>query len=160
MDHDQFRRIYAVSFHQVFRYALAMTGQHSIAEEITQEAFLKLLRNGSGSEKIENPEAWLVRVARNLAIQAFRQRQKQIDRLPTTSDESPEDLLIGNERWRQILQAIAALSESQRDCLALREFAGLSYQSIAKELEISVDQVKVQLFRARQNLRQQLEGVK
>jgi len=72
MNNSGFEELYRRQFDYVYRYALALTGRHALAEEITQEAFTRLLNNGFAIRRIERPEAWLMRVARNLAMESFR----------------------------------------------------------------------------------------
>jgi hypothetical protein len=79
MNNSDFEELYNKQFDCVHRYALALTGRHSLAEEITQEAFTRLLNNGSCIKRIERPAAWLMRVARNLAMESFRDQAR--DRL-------------------------------------------------------------------------------
>ncbi len=159
MDSQEFGRLYKNQFDCVYRYSLALTGNPAFAEEITQEAFARLLRNGFGAHAIDRPEAWLMRVARNLAIESFRERAKDPSGFASANSRSPEQLLLGNEILRRVLQSLSKLAETQRECIALREFGGLSYQEIAGILGTSVDQVKVHIFRARQHLKKELEDL-
>ncbi len=159
MDKAEFGRLYESQFDCVYRYSLALTGNPAHAEEITQEAFTRLLRNGFASNSIERPEAWLMRVARNLAIGIFRERTRNGGTPPDSDPDSPERQLYRGEIMQRILHALSKLAQTQRDCIALREFGGLSYQEIAQITGISVDQVKVQLFRARQSLKKDLEDL-
>ncbi len=159
MDTEDFGRLYKNQFDCVYRYSLALTGNPASAEEITQEAFARLLRNGFETRAIDRPEAWLMRVARNLAIETFREQTKHPSEFASANSKSPEQLLLGNEILRRILQSLSRLAGTQRDCIALREFGGLSYQEIAEILGTSVDQVKVHIFRARQHLKKELEDL-
>jgi RNA polymerase sigma-70 factor (ECF subfamily) len=159
MDKADFGRLYESQFNCVYRYTLALTGNPACAEEITQEAFTRLLRNGFGPGLIERPEAWLMRVARNLAIGIFRERTRGGSETPDSDQNSPERQLYRSEIMQRILQALSKLAQTQRDCIALREFGGLSYQEIAQITGTSIDQVKVQLFRARQSLKKDLEDL-
>ncbi len=131
MDTEEFGRLYKNQFDCVYRYSLALTGNPASAEEITQEAFARLLRKGFQAPTIGRPEAWLMRVARNLAIETFRARAKETGRPAETNSRSPEQLLLGNEILQRILHSLSKLAESQRECIILREFGGLSYQEIA-----------------------------
>jgi RNA polymerase sigma-70 factor (ECF subfamily) len=159
MDSEEFGRLYKNQFDCVYRYSLALTGNAACAEEITQEAFTRLLRNGFKAQTIERPEAWLMRVARNLAIGAFREEARLHSGPAIAGSRSPEQLLYGNEILQRIVQALSKLADTQRECIAMREFGGLNYQEIAAILGTSVDQVKVHLFRARQHLKKDLEDL-
>jgi DNA-directed RNA polymerase specialized sigma24 family protein len=60
MNNSDFEELYSKQFDSVYRYALTLTGRHSVAEEITQEAFTRLLNNGSYIKRIEQPAArWI-----------------------------------------------------------------------------------------------------
>jgi RNA polymerase sigma factor (sigma-70 family) len=157
MDRSEFERLYYKQFDRVYRYALALTARPAHAEEIAQEAFARLLRDGNGH--IREPEAWLMRVARNLAVELIREQARSRSGFEVANSRDPEQLLLLDEIQRRLLTALAKLAESQRDCLALREYGGLSYEEIAGVMEISVDQVKVHLFRARQHLKKDLEDL-
>jgi len=68
-------------------------------------------------------------------------------------------LLCLSEITRRIFRSLSGPVQAQRECLALREFGGLSYQEIPEIMDTSIDQVKVQLFRARQHLRKEVEDL-
>jgi len=159
MKHTEVERLYGRQFDCVYRYALALTGRPELAEEITQEAFARLLRNGSGNGHILRPEAWLMRVARNLAIESFREQVRSRTGVEGPTSKNPEQHLFVSEIQQRVLSALSKLADSQRDCIALREYGGLSYEEIAGLMGTSVDQVKVQLFRARRHLKKELEDL-
>jgi RNA polymerase sigma-70 factor (ECF subfamily) len=159
MNNSDFEELYSKQFDCVYRYALALTGRHSLAEEITQEAFTRLLNNGSYIKRIERPAAWLMRVARNLAMESFRDQARDRLRPEGMIPMNPEQLFFTNEIQQRVLSAVRLLSETQRDFLSLREYGGLSYEEIADVMGTSIDQVKVQLFRARRNLSKHLEDL-
>ena len=156
---EDFALLYGKQFDCVYRYTLALTGNPACAEEIAQEAFARLLRDGSREIKIERPEAWLISVARNLAVDSFRKQGRERSGFEEAPPRNPEQQLILSEIQQRILSALSKLAQPQRDCIALREFGGLSYHEIAGVMGMSVDSVKVQLFRARHHLRKELEDL-
>jgi RNA polymerase sigma-70 factor, ECF subfamily len=158
MENDEFGRLYQRQFDCVYRYSLALTGNPARAEEVTQEAFARLLRNGF-ENTIARPEAWLMRVARNLSVETLREGVRERTVVPSKGSRNPEQLLYANEVLKRVLCALGKLTQTQKECIALREFAGLSYQEIAEVMSTSIDQVKVQLFRARQHLKKELEDL-
>ena len=156
MDPEAFERIYQRHFNRVYRYSLGMTGNVGLAEDVTQEAFYRLLQDGAGASRVVNPLAWLIRVARNLALDLFS--RGDVPAVPVIRhDPTPEDSLRLRSMRKQILDSVSQLSARQRDCIALREFGGFSYREISETLGISLDEVRVQLHRARRNLRSKLE---
>ena len=100
-----------------------------------------------------------MRVARNLAIETLRERTRERTDLPSAGCKNPEQVLYGSEILERVMSALAKLSQTQRECIALREFGGLSYREIADVTDTSIDEVKVQLFRARQHLKKDLEDL-
>jgi RNA polymerase sigma-70 factor, ECF subfamily len=159
MNNSDFEKLYGKQFDCVYRYALALTGRHSLAEEITQEAFTRLLNNGFNNKPIERPAAWLMRVARNMAMESFRNQARDRLQPDVMEPRNPEQVFFSNEIQQRVLSAIRMLPEAQRDSLSLREYGGLSYEEIADVMGTSIDQVKVQLFRARRNLSKHLEDL-
>ena len=70
------------------------------------------------------------------------------------STTSPQDKMIEKDRVMLVREIVASLPEKQRSCMQLREFEGKSYKEIAEVLNISEEQVKVNIFRARQAVKQ------
>jgi RNA polymerase sigma factor (sigma-70 family) len=159
MDNEQFGRLYRNQFDCVYRYALAITGNPAHAEDIAQEAFAKFIAQESKAAEILRPEAWLMRVARNLAIETIRNRTKNNGNLKASSPATPEQALYRGEVLERVFSALSQLAPIQRESIALREFGGLSYQEIAEITNTTIEQVKVQIFRARQKLRRDLEDL-
>lgn len=159
MDHEQFGILYRKQFDCVYRYALAITGNPAHAEDIAQEVFARYISHEGKANEILRPEAWLMRVARNLAIETIRNRAKDNGNLMASSSATPEQALYRSEVLERVFSALSQLAPMQRESIALREFGGLSYQEIAEITDTTIEQVKVQIFRARQKLRRDLEDL-
>jgi RNA polymerase sigma factor (sigma-70 family) len=155
----QFEEIYDACFTDLFRFVLANTRNRADCEEIVQEAFLRLYSN---LDTVKAPRAWLFRCAGNLVVDGFRRRPEAAE-LPEGNPSgaaSPEMLVRNRERRTKVLAAIESLADTQRHCLTLREYGGFSYREIAETLNLSVDEVKVHIFRARRRLQQALEEIR
>lgn len=153
----QFETVYNERRDEIYRYLLRLRVPAAEAQELTQEAFLRLFQASESGTSIDNARAWLFRVAHNLAIderrrQAHETEQAEVLRLLATAVETPELIAGGKERARQLLQAMADLSKQQRACLHLRA-EGLRYREIAVVLEISTPTVGEFLHRAMGRLR-------
>ena len=72
----------------------------------------------------------------------------------TLASSNPQDRMIEEDKISLVKQIVDALPEKQRSCMQLRDFEGKSYKEIAEILEISEEQVKVNIFRARQTVKQ------
>jgi len=164
-----FEQLYAEFQPAIRNYLLGMCSDIGLAEELTQEVFVRaatslLLFRGESSVS-----TWLFRIARNTYLSwAERQRDAEIDTeefcaLPDQRPHgNPEIMLLQTEQRTTIRRALAMLPERQRTMLLLRDLQGFSYAEIAVVLNLSLATVKVNIHRARLRFREiydQLEGV-
>ena len=108
-------------------------------------------------EGVDNLEAYTLRMVRNLALDRQRMKVNQtenIDGMDFLSSSSVEASIETEERISNIRQALERLPEKQRIAMQLRDFESRSYKEIADIMEITEEQVKVNIFRARQAVRQ------
>ena len=141
----------------MYRLALRITLNSQEAEDVVQDVIIKLWKQQSGGTHIDNLEAYTLRMVRNLALDRQRMKVNQtenIDGMDFSGTSSVEDAIEQDERISRIRQAMAQLPEKQRLAMQLRDFEGRSYKEIADIMEITEDQVKVNIFRARQTIRQ------
>jgi RNA polymerase sigma-70 factor (ECF subfamily) len=143
---------------ELYRYALSIGLDPAGAQEITQEAFLRLFVALEQGEKIASRKAWLFRVAHNLAIN-LRVRESRLGRWTPELDEvlvdagaNPEQALLEREKFARLRREVERLSEQQRQCLHLRA-AGLRYRDIADIIGIKISTVSEFLTRAIEKLR-------
>ena len=131
----------------VFRYLRTLGCRHSLAEEITQEAFLRLHRALRDGMLVNDVRAWVFRVARNLCIDSRRENQhywtadaeggERMDLEHSDSSPDPEQQVLQRERIRLIERDVLRLPELQRECMHLKA-QGLRYHEIAAALDISM----------------------
>ncbi len=143
----------------VFRYADRLLGSRPEAEEVAQEVFLKLITRVDQYDGRAPVASWLFAIAAN----ACRDRLRRAGRRATVPLEAvaeaaapdpPADrLLVETERRRLVRQALARLSDEQREALILARYHGLPYAEIARTLEISEGAVKTRIFRAMEKLK-------
>jgi RNA polymerase sigma-70 factor (ECF subfamily) len=130
----------------VFRYLRTMGCPHQLAEEIAQEAFLRLHRALRHGLEVKDVRAWVFRVARNLCIDSRREKQRHWttnqdgSERPDPAEQSdsapdPEQLVLRRERIRLIEEEVLRLPELQRECIYLKA-QGLRYHEIAAALGI------------------------
>lgn len=159
---------------KLFRLALRITLNRQDAEDIVQETLIKIWNRRDRLEEVEAIEPWAMTIARNLAIDTVRKQETRrtisIDS-PTESqdDESsqsplsnvisdnlhstPYERMQEKERLQVVRSLMNALPEKQRTAMQLRDFEEKSYKDIAEIMEISEDQVKINIFRARQYIK-------
>src|SRR6266404_2418702 len=150
---DQVAQLFLEARDDVYRYLLSLGIHPPQAQEGAQEVFLRLYATLKKGENIQNPRAWIFRVAHNLGLKI---RARQNSQAPFDADlESqilapelnPEQSLIDRERKLRFHRAIEGLSEQQRRCLFLR-LEGLRYPEIGSVLGISASAVGEFLRRA------------
>jgi RNA polymerase sigma-70 factor (ECF subfamily) len=165
---DLFRRFYP----RLVPFAERLLGERAEAEDVVQEAFLRLARTGQdeGGPIVDRADevvgAWLRRVVLNLGVNRLRDRRRADERLVRagrlnaaldpergpTDDENPPQAALRAELRDEVRTALATLPERQRFCLLLRH-AGHSYAEIAEALGIAIGSVGVYLARGEQAFR-------
>ncbi len=144
----------------VLRTAWRLLGNREDAQDVAQEAFLRLHRNLSQLSNVE-AGAWLYRVTVNLCTDQYRSKRTQeiplgeFDR-PSTS-QGPEAVLLIDERTRAVAEGLNAHSEKERSALVLREVEGFSTREVAAILGTSEETVRSQICLARGKLRKLTE---
>jgi RNA polymerase sigma-70 factor (ECF subfamily) len=155
---DEVGKLYEEARDDVYRYLLTLGLHPPRAQEAAQEVFLRLYTALRKGDKLENPRAWVFRVAHNLGLK-IRARQNSEEPLDPDWGEqnagpsgNPESELLERERMTRFHSAVQGLSEQQRRCLFLR-MEGLRYPEIGSALGISASTVGEFLRRAMERLK-------
>jgi RNA polymerase sigma-70 factor, ECF subfamily len=159
--HESVEQIYEAERESIYSYLLYFGIPAGRAQELTQDSFVKLYLKMSRGEPIENPRAWLYKVAHNFALRSH-EREPKFDELdpnlaPREGSPDPERDLIDRERRRALSQAVRDLSPQQRNCLHLR-VQGLRYREIAETVGISTSAVGEFLRRAVNRLKEAMDA--
>ena len=144
---------------KLFRLALRITLDRAEAEDVVQDTMIRVWNKRDEWQQFESVEAYCLIVAKNLAIDRSQKKDAQnVELTPEMAEEAdtsgPYDRLVNNERMKIIHRLIDELPEKQRLIMQLRDIEGESYKDIAKVLQRTEEQVKVNLFRARQKVKQ------
>ncbi len=145
----------------VYRVALSVVHDPSLADDVVQETMLKAWRRSPVAAGEEIPKAWLLKVARNTAISLLRTRREDLHD-PITLPEAPGGVetprtVEGRAQLAELWEAMRHLDEDARALIILKEVDGLSYEEIAATLELPLPTVKTRLFRARKALKNALK---
>lgn len=145
---------------KLFRLALRITMNRAEAEDIVQDTMLKVWNHRDEWSALESIEAYCLTVCRNLAIDRSQLKGSQNEELTDSNTNEPDasdpyTQFIHDEQMTLIHRLISQLPEKQRTIMQLRDVEGKSYKEIADILQVSEEQVKVSLFRARQRIKQQ-----
>ena len=144
---------------KLFRLALRITFDRAEAEDVVKDTMIRVWNKREEWTQFGSIEAYCLTVAKNLAIDRSQKKEAQnVELTPEMEEESeisgPYDQLVNNERMSIIHRLINELPEKQRLIMQLRDIEGESYKEIAKILNLTEEQVKVNLFRARQKVKQ------
>lgn len=144
---------------KLFRLALRITFDRAEAEDVVQDTMIRVWNKREEWTQFGSIEAYCLTVAKNLAIDRSQKKEAQnVELTPEMEEESeisgPYDQLVNNERMSIIHRLINELPEKQRLIMQLRDIERESYKEIAKILNLTEEQVKVNLFRARQKVKQ------
>jgi len=150
---------------KLFRFALRFLGNEDEAKDVVQEVLIKVWNGRDNMNEVQNWEAWCMRITKNLSLDRIRSlSRRQTLSIETTFDIRQHDLTPHenteqNESMQRISKLIAMLPEKQRQIIHLRDIEGYSYNEICEILELDMNQVKVNLFRARTAVREQLTKI-
>ena len=147
---------------ELYRLALRITLNPAEAEDVVQETMIKIWNRRDQWDEIESIEAFCLTICRNLAVDKMRKIEGQNQSLDEVANDAPdrsyssnpEEQAMQQDRIELIRRLIGQLPEKQRSAMQLRDFEGKSYKEIATIMGISEEQVKVNIFRARQAIRQ------
>ncbi|MBN1686312.1 MAG: RNA polymerase sigma factor [Spirochaetales bacterium] len=158
-----FEYVYDITYPLLYRIAFRITGDENISEDLCQEAFIRYYKRVIPLPDQDQARYWLIRVVKNLAFNHEKRRGRELKANYKYSKEfnsptrSGETELLRNESARIVQRALKKLPFNLRTAIVLREYGDLSYRDIAKVLGISESNVKVRVFRAREQLKKHLD---
>lgn len=150
---------------QLYRLALRITLDSAEAEDVVQETLIKVWNKRDTWEEIDNIEAFCFTVCRNLALDSVKNKRSQTESLDDKPVEKPDntfnpsDKAIEKDQVSIVREIVDSLPEKQRECIQLRDFEGKAYKDIARLLGMTEEQVKVNIFRARQAVKQRFLAI-
>ncbi len=149
---------------KLFRLALRITLNREEAEDIVQDTMIKVWKTRDRWQELDSIEAYSLTIARNLSLDRIKKMDNQNDSLEEQTVErldettsTPSERMIQKDRLDIVRKMINELPEKQRTCLQLRDIEGKTYKEIASILNITEEQVKVSIFRARQTIKQRFQ---
>jgi len=148
-----FTTLFNKHFHAVYNFALMLSRDPALAEDITQEAFIRAHLNINKLGEPWNFRAWIFRLTRNYFIDQTR-KERDVDSLEEdvqvkSTGPTPEKATMSSETADRVYGTLTKLSSQHREILVLRELNQFSYAEIGNILDIGDSNVKVSLHRAR-----------
>jgi RNA polymerase sigma-70 factor, ECF subfamily len=160
-DQEAFRQLVLRYHRLVINVAYRALGEVALAEDVAQDVFIKVYKALPGYRHDKPFKHWLHRVAGNAVTDALRRRRPAVsldgmEQPPASRDGDPQDISARHDMQRAVRRAIASLPSHYRDTIALQAFGELSYDEIAKTLEIPLGTVMSRLNGAKKLLRERL----
>jgi RNA polymerase sigma factor (sigma-70 family) len=158
-----FNQVYTAVFPVLYRVVLRIVGDQESAEEICHDAFIRFYQHSTSLPDADQARYWILRVGKNLAFNLAKRRGRERNAFekafyepkkpsrPADSDTLEEESLLA------VRAAVDRLPRTLRDVIVLKEYGDLPYAEIAQVLGISVANVKVRVYRARERLAKLLE---
>jgi RNA polymerase sigma-70 factor (ECF subfamily) len=155
---------------KVFNIAYKFVGRHDLAEDLTQDVFLKLYRSLGTFDRRANFQTWLISVSRNLCIDHYRSSRKEREAI--NRDVDPNELtpvahgpnahaqLEQRDRVTTLRTALALLPPTLRTAVMLRDLEELTYQEIADRLRVPEGTVKSRINRGRTELARRIRDLR
>jgi RNA polymerase sigma-70 factor (ECF subfamily) len=142
---------------KLYRLVYLWIRDRSLAEDVLQNVFVKTVERQTELQSHPNLSGWMVKSLKNEVLMHHRSNGR-LDGLEKMEEQAISDPmpLEAKESHQLIFALVDQLPEKQREIFHLREVEEMSYEEIAKHLEISLDQVKVNLHRARKTIREKL----
>src|SRR5437660_6307069 len=169
-DQVAWEEIVRTYWRKVFNVAYKFVGKHDQAEDLAQDIFLKIFKSLDTFDRRANFQTWLISVSRNLCIDHYRSVRKEretIDRdvdanelTPASREEGPIAALEHRDRVALLRQALAALPDTLRTAVLMRDIQELSYQEIAERLRLPEGTVKSRINRGRTELARQIKKLR
>jgi RNA polymerase sigma-70 factor (ECF subfamily) len=161
-DPEAFEELVERTHRQVYTLAYRLVGDRQEAEDVVQEAYLRVYRSLRGFRGDARFETWLYRIASNTAMTHLKRRGRFGELLPEGDDvrllepevREPEEPPERDE----VKRALMALPVTQRTVVVLKDVYGFSCQEIGEQIGISEGAVKVRLHRARRRLKDLIYG--
>lgn len=158
----------------LFHFVLRLVGERSRAEDLLQEAFLRMVEHAASFEGTASLKTWLYRIARNLCVDELRRRKHRkhpsLDARASTeggeshslydrlahADAGPDRRMVDRELARRMATAIDELPQDQREVFVLRQVQHLSFKEIAEITDVPENTVKSRMRYALERLQRAL----
>jgi RNA polymerase sigma-70 factor (ECF subfamily) len=158
-DATAFEQLYHRYKRHIFTFCLKLTGDRSLAEDATHDAFLKMYHHAGTLTDVSLFRSWLFTIARNEVFKMLRKHHRNgtVDADSVWTDETPLTLAQANDTKTIMNACINSLKADYREVLLLREYERHSYEEIAAITGSTESSVKSRLFKARKALAEKLK---
>ena len=153
----EFEKIYSEYFTDIYKFALSLCHNEVIAEDITQETFVKALEHIKSFKGDCKLSVWLCQIAKNIYFSLCKKNKKITENNIESADESFELKLIDKETAFEIHKILHCLDEPYKEVFSLRIFSELSFAQIGELFKKTESWARVTFHRAKIKLREETE---
>lgn len=153
-----FKKIYDECMQMLFKVSFRIVNDEEAAEDLAHDSLIKANEKNLAFPSINDAKYWLIRVVKNASINYIKRKEREHKAYEKVlyedhrKSESGETDLLKQESINDAKEALRKLPQNLQDVLMLREYADLNYKEIGKVLGITEGNVKVRIFRAREQL--------
>lgn len=157
-DEKDFRRLYDATMQLLFKVSYKIVNDEEAAEDLVHDSYIKANEKEMVFPSMNDATFWLIRVVKNASLNYAKRKIREANAYHKAlyevrqHSESSDKELLKEESKKIALEALNKLPENLREVLVLREYADMNYKEIGMQLGISEGNVKVRVFRAREQL--------
>lgn len=147
---------------KMYRYALSILKEAELAKDVVQECLTKIWSKRQNLSSIQSPEAWAMRITRNQCYDWVKMNRFTVlveNSFEKEDDRKADESVLVRDQLSWLNQVLETLPQKQREVFHLREVEDLSYQEMAEVLAISINEVKVNLHRARTKVKETIQKI-
>ena len=161
---QDFKKLYDATFSLLFKVSFRIVEDEECAEDLVHDSFIKANEKKMVFPSLDDGKFWLIRVVHNASLNYIKRKGREANAYhkafyekPQTTESSEKELLKADSSER-VKKALAELPEKYREVIVLKEYSEMNYKEIGEALGISEGNVKVRVFRAREQLIKLLGG--
>lgn len=162
MDINRFKAEVLPLKNKLFRFSNRFVKDEELAKDVVQECMIKVWEKREDMHLVQNIEAWCMQLVRNRSLDKLRSKHvKKTDAFEVDFDtrkerDTPHMVVERSDMMKRIIKLMEELPNRQREVMHLRDIEGYTYKEIADALDVDINLVKTNLFRARRKLKESL----
>ena len=157
MTNEAFEQMYRAYFTQVYRYVLRLCGDEQTAQDVTADTFFRALTKLDSYRETASVSTWLCAIAKHVWLSKLRREKRMIPTDPLPDTAAPDGMETRAEA-AEAREAIDRLPPAMRDVFLMRVDGGMAFRDIGRLLGHTENWACVTYHRARERLKQELEG--
>jgi RNA polymerase sigma-70 factor (ECF subfamily) len=161
---DAFDEVFRSYYKPIYMYVNRLVNDRALADDLTQEVLIKILRGLKGVDENKKLSPWIFRIAHNTCIDYYRKNKvgfELLDNINCNDSEinCPENIVLNKEMHNKIKEVLLKISQKYQEVLLLRVYKDLTYKEIASQLKLKESTVKTWIYKGRQQFQKMFAEV-